>query len=248
MGSFRMTYLFCAVFLITTWSAPYVQASTNGKHCETCLSYQSLPGTTGYVLFYRNFGRFDITVEKDPDATAWRMYLRDHKSIVGDFREVLWGGLRTLASQKYVLKMIDVSLSEFQAEYPSVHISGLEIEPHVIRELWHDILSAVRAKLVGRPGIKRADQSLLDNPPNDYLLVPDAISLAVLHSQTKRLINLLFERHGIAFVKCYAENDDVPFFSSVCDGHKWSEIAKWPGLGIGYPMLVDFEIKMPASH
>lgn len=194
-------------------------------------------------IFYRRFGPLCIYVQRDPADPLWTMYLESVRGLEPEFDPKYWGTTAGLPSQKFVLSKLDVCLRDFRSKYPAIKIDSLIIDPHVIRELWTNILVGLKTRLETMPGVKKADDVYISGTDTDPDFISNAIRHVILISRTHKSIILLFQQHNINFERCMDSNDTVPFFSTACDGHKWSQIAKWPGLGMGYPMLVVFQTK-----
>lgn len=178
----------------------------------------------------------NVSFCKRDRETVWGMTVRDSGDIYKHFTEPgkVWGLSVSRCSKEECLRLIDRSLTRFQAEKPNARFEYVALEMQVVRELWSEILVGLSQKL-STMDAKKSDEPG-DIPPEIY----NEVKTVLNKSTTVAQIKLLLKKHG---VDAHDVNiADQVLFKTSLNGQKWSAIAASPGLGIEVPGVVEFDL------
>jgi len=169
----------------------------------------------------------------------WIMAVRDSDPIVQQVllagsEEKIWASSDSKCSIKECLAIIDRGLKDFHSEKPQARLESLQIEMHIINDLWNEVLVGVRERLLTLPGEKIGDAFEV---PTE---IGDAVVTVVRESTTATAIKRLMREHGLNLG--VIGTSWYIFFKDSLSGRKWSDIATLPGLGILAPGTIEFNL------
>jgi hypothetical protein len=177
----------------------------------------------------------EVSFYREARDSSWIMTVRDAWDVwdqVTKGEEKVWGPSVCKCSTEELLRIIDRSLVDFKGEKPDAKLDSLALEMQISKDLWTEMLDGLGrrlSKLDGKMGVGRIDL------PDE---VDEEIRCIVDKSPTTAAIKTILGKHGIR-----AEGIGITgpiLFKDSLSGHKWSDIATLPGLGILVPGMVEF--------
>lgn len=181
--------------------------------------------------------RVEVSFHRQARDGAWLMAVRDSWAILDqslDGQARVWDQSASRCSKEECLQMIDQSLRTFQAEKPGARLASLDIDMHVVRDLWRELLAGLQQRLSTMDGTK--SQSQLDIPDEIY----NETQLVLDKSPTVAAIKKLLATHGLNARALYI-SDKITFNRSLA-GRKWSDIATLPAVGVSIPGTFQFDL------
>jgi len=189
------------------------------------------------VAYYWEGRRVEVTFHREARDGAWLMSVRDSWSIFEqspDAKKRVWDQSAARVPMEQCLQMIDRSLLDFRAEKSLVRLESLDIDMHVVQDLWSEMLMGLRQTLSKMDGT--LGESQLDVPDEIYNEIKSVLEKSPVVTAIKELL----EKHGLSVRRVYI-SDKVLFDYSLA-GHKWSEIATLPAIGVIMPGSFQFAL------
>lgn len=181
----------------------------------------------------------EVSFSSQVPGSLWNMSVRDSQPVIDQALAAdeakIWSLSDSKCSLKECLTIIDQSLNDFLAEEPDARLDSFEIENHLIKELWGEILSGLHQRLLTLDGRKSGE--LLDVPTE----IGTSVESVVRNSATAEGITTLMRKH-----KMRVDLIDVAEFTLFKDsdsGRNWSEIGASPGMGILSPGTMEFTLR-----
>ena len=187
-----------------------------------------------------NWQRYGIEVSfyRQAHESHWTMAVRDSHRVIDQAlaagEEKIWAISDSKCSTQDCLRIIDQSLRDFHAEKPNARLESVDIEMHIIKDLWGEILVGLHQGMASLGGEK--SQDLFDIPPAVGIEVENVVNASATTVAIKRLLR----EHGIN-VGAIGISEYLLFKDSL-SGRKWSDIATLPGIGIMAPGTIEFGV------
>ena len=151
------------------------------------------------------------------------------------------GSCISVCSQVKYLRLLDVSLTQFQRFQPNARLDNMTLGAYTIEELWSEIRSEMRSKLSRAPGKKitmhDTKNDNLNEPPDVAWIAPNRV---LQKSETIEATSRIFSKHGFQVVDVNLGSEF--WFRESLNGQAWSEISKLPDVGIATPGTIEFVI------
>jgi hypothetical protein len=163
---------------------------------------------------------------------SWTMTVRDSSDVLERGEDTVWDLKQSCCSLEESLQVINQALSKFFSEKPDARIESMGLEMQLVRELWKEILTDVRATLSGLEG--RKNVSRVDSPGE----VGNAINAMLRKSPNIAPIKSLLSSHGAIADGVFQST--VIVFKDSLQGREWPDIAVLPGAGISFPGMIEF--------
>lgn len=186
---------------------------------------------------WRRYG-IEVSFYRQAYESHWTMTIRDSHRIIDQALatggEKIWALSDSKCSTQDCLRIIDQSLRDFNAEKPNARLESVDIEMHIIKDLWGEILVGLRQRMASLGGEK--SQDLFDIPS----VVGVEVDNVVNESATTVAIKSLLREHRMK-VGAIGISEYL-LFKDALSGRKWSEIATLPGIGIMAPGTIEFGV------
>lgn len=219
----------CATNRVSSPSSAAVQMPVMDKH----LVGPNNEINSETITYHWNSVGVDVTFSKDDNDTNWDIYVGDGWSIYGRPAETVWGPSVSMCSKDQCLELLDQSLTKFHAEKPGARFGSVSLEMQLVRELWGEILAALKQKL------STLSSKVTFEPCYSPDEVYETLQHAIDQSATVSEVHALLKKHGLVAPDTFVGS--TLCFKISLGGQRWSEIASLPDSGVGLPGVVEFD-------
>jgi hypothetical protein len=155
--------------------------------------------------------------------------------VMSDYEGKTWDVSTSKSTVDEAIQIMDQALVEFLTKKPSAKLESVEIEMHLVRDVWTGVLEGLRQRLATLEGEKRPGK--FDVP----IEINKAVQAVIDRSSLTDEMGNLLRKHGMS-MGIIAMSEHVMFKDSLTGRH-WSDIAKKPGLGILSPGSIEYLVR-----
>jgi hypothetical protein len=178
--------------------------------------------------------RLEVSFYKPTYGGPWYMAVRDSWDVLDQSSQQnkIWSQTDSRCSAKDALRIVDQSMTRFQAIRPKGKLESVHIEMQVVGDLWQEVLASLATTMPKLEGKK--EPTFREGPPELIRQLRAIVDRSAVAADLRQV----FANHGHKVV--YVTTSEQVLFKDSLADMSWREIGNRPDLGILAPGMVEF--------